>query len=277
MNSPSSPTAFLYDELPLWSAPFGRAILDEIPLKRGAAILDLGCGLGFPLLELAERFGASSLCAGLDPWLDALRHAEVKRAGFNIEQAALACGVAEQMPFRDSSSDFIVSNNGINNVADIDRSLAECRRVLRPGGLLYLTVNLPGTMREFYDLFEKLLSEEGFEDCIPRLRSHIEEKRKPAAVTIRQVSRAGFEVTEVRESSFPMRFLDGTSFLRHHVMRWAFLPPWEEVVPEESRGKLFSRLEEGLNRAAARRGGLRLTIPYLLLSASKPERANLSG
>ncbi len=272
-NSPS-PALFLYDELPLWSAPFGRAILDAVPLKRGAAILDLGCGLGFPLLELAERLGASSLCAGLDPWLEALRHAEAKRKGYGVGQAAFTGGVAERMPFREESFDLIVSNNGINNVADIDRSLAECRRVLRPGGLLHLTVNLPGTMREFYDLFEKCLAEEGLEDCIPRLRQHIEEKRKPVEATIRQVEGAGFAVTAIHEWTFPMRFLDGSSFLRHHVIRWAFLPPWEDVVPDPSRGKLFSRLEDELNGSTARWGELRLTIPCLMLAASKPERAN---
>jgi arsenite methyltransferase len=35
-----------YDELPLWSAPFGLAILDTIRLKQGMNILDIDSGSG---------------------------------------------------------------------------------------------------------------------------------------------------------------------------------------------------------------------------------------
>ncbi|NTU78787.1 MAG: hypothetical protein HGA45_05190, partial [Chloroflexales bacterium] len=34
----------VYDELPLWSAPFGALLLRHVPLRRGATALDLGCG-----------------------------------------------------------------------------------------------------------------------------------------------------------------------------------------------------------------------------------------
>jgi protein-L-isoaspartate O-methyltransferase len=37
------------DELPLWSAPFGMKLLETINLKKGITVLDVGCGLGFPL------------------------------------------------------------------------------------------------------------------------------------------------------------------------------------------------------------------------------------
>ena len=43
------------DELPLWSAPFGLRLLESVPLAPGATVLDVGCGTGFPLLELAHR------------------------------------------------------------------------------------------------------------------------------------------------------------------------------------------------------------------------------
>ena len=32
----------LYDELPLWSAPFGLLLLDRVPMKAGLTILDVG-------------------------------------------------------------------------------------------------------------------------------------------------------------------------------------------------------------------------------------------
>lgn len=47
----------LYDELPLWSAPFGLLLLDRVPMKSGLTILDVGAGAGFLAVELAQRCG----------------------------------------------------------------------------------------------------------------------------------------------------------------------------------------------------------------------------
>jgi len=53
------------DELPLWSAPFGLKLLDTIKLKSGINVLDIGSGLGFPLLEIAQRLGTTSTVYGI--------------------------------------------------------------------------------------------------------------------------------------------------------------------------------------------------------------------
>ncbi|HVQ30534.1 MAG TPA: SAM-dependent methyltransferase, partial [Vicinamibacteria bacterium] len=55
------------DELPLWSAPFGLALLEAVTLRPGLRVLDVGFGTGFPALELGERLGASARVVGVDP------------------------------------------------------------------------------------------------------------------------------------------------------------------------------------------------------------------
>ena len=62
----------IYDELPLWSAPFGLPLLDTIRLRKGINILDIGSGAGFPLLEIAERSGKTAVVYGIDPSSDAI-------------------------------------------------------------------------------------------------------------------------------------------------------------------------------------------------------------
>jgi ubiquinone/menaquinone biosynthesis C-methylase UbiE len=56
-----------YDELPLWSAPFGLLLLKHLPLRPHLTVLDVGCDTGFPLLELAQRLGATCRVHGVDP------------------------------------------------------------------------------------------------------------------------------------------------------------------------------------------------------------------
>jgi arsenite methyltransferase len=50
-------TVAVYDEAPLWSAMFGLLLLQHVPLKQAITALDVGCGTGFPLLELDHPHG----------------------------------------------------------------------------------------------------------------------------------------------------------------------------------------------------------------------------
>lgn len=68
----------LYDELPLWSAPFGLLLLEHVPLRAASRILDVGAGTGFLSVELAQRCGASSQVVAVDPWGAALRRLQEK-------------------------------------------------------------------------------------------------------------------------------------------------------------------------------------------------------
>ncbi len=63
----------IFDELPIWSAPFGLLLLDRVPLKRGNTILDVGAGTGFMSIELAQRSGLDSKVIVVDPWTEALQ------------------------------------------------------------------------------------------------------------------------------------------------------------------------------------------------------------
>lgn len=108
---------------------------------RGRRVLDLGSALGAQAL-LYSRLGAASV-VGLD-----LNHDKVVRATARL--AALADtepaagrvrfvqGDAAQMPFPSGVFDRVVSNSTFEHISAPDAALAECARVLRPGGLAYL-------------------------------------------------------------------------------------------------------------------------------------------
>jgi arsenite methyltransferase len=254
-----------FDELPLWSAPFGLRLLETVRLTPVMTVLDVGFGTGFPLLELARRLGSSARLYGVDPWAAGIARARAKSRTYDVRNVLLLRAVAERLPLRTASVDLVVSNNGLNNVEDVAQALAECRRVAKRGAQLVLTQNLPETMRAFYDVYEAVLTECGLEPSLDALRRHIHAKRRPLAEVRDLLAAAGFETLRVEEDSFSLRFLDGTALFTHFFVRLGFLEAWRTVPPERERERVFGLLEERLNQLARKRGELRLDVPFACL------------
>src|SRR5262249_34942263 len=145
------------DDLPMWSAMAGQLLLRHLPLDPKMSVLDVGCGTGFPTIELAQRLGPASHVTGIDSWPAALARARRKAKIWEVGNVTLVDGDAKQMPFPDRSFDLIVSNLGLNNFDDPVTAMVECRRVSRPEALLALATNLQGTMAEFYVIFRTVL------------------------------------------------------------------------------------------------------------------------
>jgi ubiquinone/menaquinone biosynthesis C-methylase UbiE len=257
------------DEMPLWSAYFGEVLLDTVVFREKAKILDIGCGGGFPLLELAQRFGAGSEVIGIDPWKAATNRLKGKAKTMAVNNIHIINGVAEELPIENNYFDLIVSNNGLNNCSDQIKVLSECYRTLKPGGQLVFTVNLPGSMKEFYSIFRATLKEQNLNDVIVKMEQHIKEKRKSLKENIDQVRKNHFTVKEIIQKSFYMRYLNGTAFLNHHFVKIAFLESWIKIVPPGKRSKVFSILEEKLNNFSKTKGELRLTIPFVCFDCRK--------
>ena len=250
------------DDLALWSAPFGLVLLDVVRLRPGMRLLDVGCGPGFPLLELAGRLGPGARAVGLDPWAAALDRARGKARQRGLETVELVEGAAEAMPFADASFDVVVSNNGLNNVADQARSYAECRRVLAPGGQLVATMNLPASMHELYEPFAAILREREGEAGVRRLQEHIAARRQPVAQTTAALERAGFEVVRVLERSFTLRFASARALFTSPFIRLAFLDAWRAVPAPAQTDEAMRELEARLEAVARARGEVGLSIPF---------------
>jgi SAM-dependent methyltransferase len=232
-------------------------------------VLDIGCGTGFPLLELASRLGPRGEVTGLDPWKPGLERARTKAEMRGITNLRLSEGTAEAMPFEAQSFELIVSNNGLNNVKNLPLALAECARVARSRAQLVLTANLPGTFALFYEMFEMQLEERGMNPQIEVLHEHIRSKRKSSGEWQDLVRAAGFEIRQVREDAFTWSFLNGTALFQHWFIRLAFLPPWLMLLPEQQAVEFLTFLEGRLNRLALERGGLHLEVPFLCLDARR--------
>jgi len=269
-------TVSAYDELPLWSSMFGLLLLKHLPLRRHATVLDVGCGTGFPLLELAGRLGSTCRVHGIDPWGEALKRARLKARLRQVRGVGLCQGDAAALPFPDGQFDLVVSNLGINNFSDPEAAIRECRRVLRRGARLALTTNLQGHMEEFYAVFESTLLEMGLLEAITALRAHIRHRATVEGLAA-LFERTGFRVSEVREEKGSMRFLDGSALLEHYFIRLGFLDGWKAVLRPEEQERALSRLEANLNVFSESRGELALTIPMAYVEAVRMEGSRVES
>lgn len=258
-----------YDELPLWSAPFGLKLLEAVNYAPHVTVLDIGFGSGFPLIELAMRLGPDSVVYGIDPWKEAVKRAERKIACYGISNVKIMEGEAESVPLPDNSIDLITSNNGINNVTDPDKVLSECYRILKPGGQFIQTMNLDQSMFEFYTELERALTEAGLHENVKAMREHIVHKRPPIDDMKKSLQKHNFRIKKIEYDQFNYGFANGTAMLNHYFMRLAFLDSWASLVPSENADEIFDRIESRLNEYAGHYGGIKLSIPFVLIEVTK--------
>jgi len=263
------------DELPLWSAPFGLKLLDTIRYKPNIRVLDVGCGTGFPLIEIAQRLGSTCTVYGLDPWEQALERIRLKIQTYNLTNVEIVNGVAEHLPFENEYFDLIVSNNGINNVTDLVVSLRECSRVSRPGAQFVLTLNMEDTMMEFYHVYRTVLITSGRKEKVSLLEKQIYSKRKPLIETTAALVDAGFEILSVDHDLFSLRFLDANSFFNHSLIKYWFLEGWKGILDGDDVYEVFDQIEVELDRVAGKEGGIRLSIPFVTIDCRRREGSSI--
>jgi len=256
----------LFDELPLWSAPFGLKLLDHINYRTGITALDIGFGNGFPLTEIAMRLGQGSVVYGIDPWKKAIERVKRKIDFYGISNIKIIEGLAESIPLANNSVDLITSNNGINNARDIDKVLSECSRILKAKGQLIQTMNLDKSMIEFYKVFEKVLSDFRMYREIELMQLHISQKRPPLDNVIFKIQKNGFLIKNLEHDQFSYKFTSGTALLHHYFIRLAFMPSWVELLPADKAATIFDEIELRLNEKS-KSGGIKLSIPFVIINA----------
>jgi SAM-dependent methyltransferase len=102
----------------------------------GRAVLDVGCGAGVEVVRFA-RGGARTTGVDLADSAIALTRQNLAHAGL---RAGLAVADGEALPFPPASFDFVYAHGVIQYAASDRQVVAECHRVLRPGGLAMFQV-----------------------------------------------------------------------------------------------------------------------------------------
>lgn len=260
----------IYDDLSVWSAMAGELLLKEIPMGRETGpwekVLDIGCGTGFPLAELAGRFGPACQLTGLDMWEEAIVRVLEKIKQWRLKNVDLSIGDAAAMEFGDNSFDLIVSNLGVNNFAAPEKVLEECKRVLVPQGTLALTTNLTGHMKEFYGAFAQALTRTGASEAIEMLDQHVAHRGTIESV-VAQLETAGFKVARTKTLTKSMRYRNWDAFWSHAFINLAFKPTWLEIAAAAKVPDLFDQVAAHLEPQIRKDGEFSLSVPLAYVEA----------
>ena len=109
-------------------------------LLRGIAasdkrILDIGCGIGGPVFEMARTHGAEVVGIDLEAPLIERARKDAQALGLS-ERCTFQTVEVGPLPFDDCSFDVVISSGAFTQIADKSGILGESFRVLRPGGHL---------------------------------------------------------------------------------------------------------------------------------------------
>jgi SAM-dependent methyltransferase len=117
-----------------------RGLLDALAIRPGESVLEVGCGSGVIMRELARRTAGANRLIGRDMSRYLLGEAQAlaRRAGL-LDHIDFGEGRAEALPLPDGAVDVALSST-VFEEGDADLMLAEIVRVTRPGGRIGIIV-----------------------------------------------------------------------------------------------------------------------------------------
>ncbi|NTI77870.1 methyltransferase domain-containing protein [Agrobacterium rhizogenes] len=126
-----------YQLIDLQLSRLGLRAIETLDLGAGDIILDIGCGAGQTLLQLAERVGAEGRVIGVD--VAPLLLEIASRRTEPLSQVRLIQADAQSLDLSSESTDAVFSRFGVMSFDDPVAAFANFRRILRPSGTLAFT------------------------------------------------------------------------------------------------------------------------------------------
>ncbi len=118
-----------------WTAT--QRTLDRIGMRPGDRVLEVGPGPGRLLIPAAARVLPGGTVEGVDVQQGMVDRLEQRAAG--ITNLKVSLGDATRLPFADATFDVVYLAMVLGEIPDRQVAIAECYRVLRPGGRLSIT------------------------------------------------------------------------------------------------------------------------------------------
>jgi predicted methyltransferase len=118
----------------VWQRP--NEVMDELGIKEGTVVADVGCGSGYFVFHLAQRVGpkgkvyAEDIESGVLSKIDSRIHEE------NLEQIEVIQGTPDDPFLPAGTLDVVIIVNAYHEMKNFDGMLQSLYRALMPGGVL---------------------------------------------------------------------------------------------------------------------------------------------
>ena len=138
--------------------------LTELGISKGMTVADVGAGFGYFALPAAEAVGEGGAVYAIEP--DPRRASQISRRAEeeglgNVR--VLVTGAEDMVGVPTGAVDVAMSMSSFHHFSDQKKALTELKRVVRPGGVIYIRDMKPGRLSKHGSertRFEKTISEQ---------------------------------------------------------------------------------------------------------------------
>ena len=250
-------------QLALETVIVSEKLCASLAIPAGAHVLDIGCGTGHTAIAAARR---RAIVTGVDLSEHALARARLRAEAEGLSSIEFLKADAAAMPFPAAGFDYVLSTLGFVFLPDQEGAARELARVMRPGGVIALTVytrqSLPS---HIYDFLNAILKN-------PAAPEHPHYTWSDGA-QVRELLGPYFHNIRMRLDSYDMCFPSAAAWFEHMSI-WH--PPTRMAL-QRSTSEGRQTVRDGLigfceryNRATD--GSLMVNMDYAIITAVRTGR-----
>ena len=139
-STATRPWAEMHEPIDRLFAALTQTVLELADPQPGERVIDIGCGSGTTVLELARRVGPSGYVLGADISQQSVEKARERIAAAGLSQAEVSLCDVSVHPFATDSFDLAFSRFGVMFFADPTATFINLRRGMKDGGRLTFAV-----------------------------------------------------------------------------------------------------------------------------------------